>query len=185
MKNWILTAAALFAFAAAATAATNAPDDKRPAGASVNERTAGNRTVKFEALPDAAQAFIRDFYAQERVERIRFDPSARLFAYKVRLGRGDEIMFSSDGEWTDIESIGGIPAELIPPQVADYVKTKYPKQTVTAIGLERNGITARLSDGTELFFESNEHNLRQHMGTDRQHAKERGKRMMRQHDNSR
>ena len=83
---------------------------------------------------------------KDRVERIRFDPSAHLFAYKVRLDNDDEIMFSQNGAWTDIESADGIPMKLIPQQVADYVKNKYPGQTVTDIGLERNGISVRLAD---------------------------------------
>ena len=103
MKNWILTAAALFVFTTAATAAANAPDDdKRPDRTPMKGRMVENRTVKFDALPEAAQAFIRDFYAKDRVERIRFDPSAHLFAYKVRLDNGDEIMFLQNGVWTDI-----------------------------------------------------------------------------------
>ena len=164
MKNWILTAAALFVFTTAATAAANAPDDdKRPDRTPMKGRMVENRTVKFDALPEAAQAFIRDFYAKDRVERIRFDPSAHLFAYKVRLDNGDEIMFSQNGAWTDIESADGIPMKLIPQQVADYVKNKYSGQTVTDIGLERNGISVRLADQTELLFDSDEHNLRQHM----------------------
>ena len=79
MKNWILTVAALFVFTTAATAAANAPDDdKRPDRTPMKGRMVENRTVKFDALPEAAQAFIRDFYAKDRVERIRFDPSAHL-----------------------------------------------------------------------------------------------------------
>ena len=70
MKNWILTAAALFVFTTAATAAANAPDDdKRPDRTPMKGRMVENRTVKFDALPEAAQAFIRDFYAKDRVER--------------------------------------------------------------------------------------------------------------------
>ena len=154
MKNWILTAAALFVFTTAATAAANAPDDdKRPDRTPMKGRMVENRTVKFDALPEAAQAFIRDFYAKDRVERIRFDPSAHLFAYKVRLDNGDEIMFSQNGAWTDIESADGIPMKLIPQQVADYMKNKYPGQTVTDIGLERNGISVRLvADGALALF---------------------------------
>ena len=157
MKNWILTAAALFVFTTAATAAANAPDDdKRP-----------DRTPMKGRM----------------VERIRFDPSAHLFAYKVRLDNGDEIMFSQNGAWTDIESADGIPMKLIPQQVADYMKNKYPGQTVTDIGLERNGISVRLADQTELLFDSDEHNLRQHMAGTR--TKGSGDRMMRHHGNSR
>ena len=59
MKNWILTAAALFVFTTAATAAANAPDDdKRPDRTPMKGRMVENRTVKFDALPEAAQAFI-------------------------------------------------------------------------------------------------------------------------------
>lgn len=192
MKNWILAAAVLFTLTATATAATTAPDDdKRGDRPPMKERMVENRTVKFDALPGAAQAFIRDFYAQDRVERIRFDPSARLFAYKVRLNNGDEIMFSRDGAWTDIESADGIPMKLIPQQVADYVKSKYPGQTITDIGLERDGISVRLTDQTELLFDSDEHNLKQQMMRS-QHRKEgdnrmkgSGDRMMRHHDDPR
>ena len=137
----------------------------------MKERMTENRTVKFEALPGAAQAFIRDFYAQDRVERIRFDPSARLFAYKVRLNNGDQIMFSRSGEWTDIESADGIPMNLIPQDVADYVKNKYPGEKITDIGLERDGISVRLADQTELLFESDAHNLKQHMMQGKKHMK--------------
>lgn len=168
MKNRILTVAALLVIAASATAATAAPQlDRHNDRMPVKERMVDNRTVNFDALPEAAQAFIRDFYAQERVERIRFDPSARLFAYKVRFDNGDEIMFSQNGEWTDMACAAGIPAKLIPPQIAADVKEKYPGRAVTEIGLERNGISVRLADGTELLFDSDEHNLRRHLMRDR------------------
>ena len=180
MKNWILAAAVLFTLTATATAATTAPDDdKRGDRPLMKERMVENRTVKFDALPGAAQACIR------------FDPSAHLFAYKVRLNNGDEIMFSRDGAWTDIESGDGIPMKLIPQQVADYVKSKYPGQTITDIGLERDGISVRLADQTELLFDSDEHNLKQQMMRS-QHRKEgdnrmkgSGDRMMRHHDDPR
>lgn len=193
MKNWILAAAVLFTLTATATAATSASDDDNRANReAMKERMTENRTVKFEALPGAAQAFIRDFYAQDRVERIRFDPSAGLFAYKVRLNNGDEIMFSRSGEWTDIESIDGIPMNLIPQDVADYVKNKYPGEKITDIGLERDGISVRLADQTELLFESDEHNLKQHMMQGKKHmkasdrrSKGSGKRTMQHDDNQR
>lgn len=153
MKNWILTAAATLRLhdgrnGGGKRSRRRQTPDRTP----MKGRMVENRTVKFDALPEAAQAFIRDFYAKDRVERIRFDPSAHLFAYKVRLDNGDEIMFSQNGAWTDIESADGIPMKLIPQQVADYVKNKYPGQTVTDIGLERNGISVRLarSDGAAL-----------------------------------
>ena len=92
-------------------------------------------------------------------------------------------MFSQNGAWTDIESADGIPMKLIPQQVADYMKNKYPGQTVTDIGLERNGISVRLADQTELLFDSDEHNLLQHMAGTR--TKGSGDRMMRHHGNSR
>lgn len=169
MKNRILTVAALLVIAASATAATAAPqNDRRRDRMPAKERMVDNRTVNFDALPEAAQAFIRDFYAQERVERIRFDPSARLFAYKVRFDNGDEIMFSQNGQWTDIACAAGIPMKLVPPQIAADVKAKYPGRTVTEIGLERNGISVRLDDGTELLFDSEEHNLRRHLTGGRQ-----------------
>ena len=168
MKNWILAAVALLTLTTAAAAAANAPDDdKRPDRAPAKGRMVENRTVDFDALPGAAQAFIRDFYAQDRVERIRFDPSARLFAYKVRFANGDEIMFAQSGEWTDIQSAAGIPMQLIPQEIADYVETKYPGQRITDIGLERNGISVRLADQTELLVESEQQNLRQHLTNDR------------------
>lgn len=178
MKNRILTVAALLVIAASATAATAAPQlDRHNDRMPVKERMVENRTVNFDALPEAAQAFIRDFYAQDRVERIRFDPSARLFAYKVRFDNGDEIMFSQNGEWTDMACAAGIPAKLIPPQIAADVKEKYPGRAVTEIGLERNGISVRLADGTELLFDSEEHNLRRHLMGGRQQPATHDKRM--------
>ena len=68
-------------------------------------------------------------------------------------------------------------------QVADYVKNKYPGQTVTDIGLEmqRNFGAARRSDGVALRFD--EHNLRQHMAGHTDESS--GDRMMRHHGNSR
>ncbi len=186
MKNRILAAAVLFLFTATATAAPTAPDDaKRDDKEAMKKQTVENRTLSFDALPGAAQAFIRDYYTQDRVERIRFDPSARLFAYKVRLNNGDEIMFSQYGEWTDIESVDGIPMNLIPQDIADYVKNRYPGQAITAIGLERDGISVRLADQTELLFESSEHNLKQHMKGAGKQTKSSGNRTTRHHDNQR
>lgn len=164
MKNILL--AALLLCATATTAAAQTAHGKKPADES--------RTVPFDALPGAAQSFIRDFYAADRVQRIRRDPSAKLFAYKVRMTDGDEIMFSRDGEWTDLESAAGIPTKLVPQEVASYVTSKYPGRKITEIGLERNGICVKLSDRTELMFESAEHNIGRHLSKGRHPAKTAG-----------
>ena len=157
MKHCILFIALLSGMTATATTISPTARDERTAA------EIKSRTIHFEALPDAARSFIHDFYAQERVKRVRTDPTAKLFTYRVRFTNGDEIFFSRIGEWTEMECPKGVPAQLVPQEVKDYVKSKYPGRTITAIGLENNGISVSLSDHTELTVPSETDNLRTRM----------------------
>lgn len=159
MKHWILSIAILLGMATTATAIVPSGDAEHMKA----RETGKSRTVVFDSLPGAAQSFIHDFYAQDRIKRVRMDPTAKLFTYRVQFTNGDEIFFSRGGEWTEMECPKGVPAQLVPQEVSNYVKSKYPGRTITSIGLENNGISVCLSDHTELTVPSETHNLRTHL----------------------
>lgn len=80
--------------------------------------------------------------------------------YEVRLSDGTELEFTRNFEWKKIDcehsnTYTAVPAELVPEQIATYVKTNFADQSITKIEKKRKGWEIELSSELEIKFNKN------------------------------
>ena len=80
--------------------------------------------------------------------------------YEVRLSDGTELEFTRNFEWKKIDcehsnTYTAVPAELVPEQIATYVKTNFVDQSITKIEKKRKGWEIELSNELEIKFNKN------------------------------
>ena len=80
--------------------------------------------------------------------------------YEVRLSDGTVLEFTRNFEWKKIDcehsnTYTAVPAELVPEQIATYVKTNFADQSITKIEKKRRGWEIELSSELEIKFNKN------------------------------
>ena len=80
--------------------------------------------------------------------------------YEVRLSDGTELEFTRNFEWKKIDcehsnTYTAVPAELVPEQIATYVKANFADQSITKIEKKRRGWEIELSNELEIKFNKN------------------------------
>ena len=116
---------------------------------------ADDRPVTFAQLPAAAQAFINSNYPDEKISYATVDDDLILPDYNVMLANGVKIQFEHNGSLEKIESRAGVPENLIPFQIKDYVKLHYPDALFIGYEVGRKSYEVKLSNRLELKFNKN------------------------------
>ena len=75
-------------------------------------------------------------------------------SYDVVFNTGDKVEFDKSGEWTEVRCRQtGVPAAIVPAQIAEYVKTTYPDAQILQIERDdRGGYEIKLSNRWEITF---------------------------------
>ena len=113
-----------------------------------------NRPVTLKQMPSPAQQFIaKHFLSAEimlsTVEGYMFDKN-----YDVVFKNGDKIEFNRTGEWTSVNCKGGVPAGIVPEQIASHVQAQYPGVKIIEIEKDDRHYDVKLSNRIELTFNS-------------------------------
>ena len=79
--------------------------------------------------------------------------------FEVRLNDGTEIDFTRKGEWKNIDCkhssiYTSVPAELIPVEIANYVKASFPNENIIKIDKDRRDWEIELSNRLEIKFDN-------------------------------
>ena len=101
----------------------------------------------------AIQQFVSTYFPKATILFTQRDDGE----YEVRLSDGTEIDFTRKGEWKNIDCkhsniYTSVPAELIPIEIANYVKASFPDEDIVKIDKERYGYEIELSNDLELKF---------------------------------
>ena len=113
---------------------------------------AEDRPLVYEQLPAPAKEFINANYPGEKVSYVVVDDDVIKPDYTVRLANGVEIQFENNGALEKISARTGVPAAVVPVQIADYVKTNFPDAVVVEYEIGRRDFSVDLSNGLELRF---------------------------------
>lgn len=135
MKKILIISAALFMFAAIAKA-----DDK---------------PISADQLPDAVKTFIKANFPTENILYASKEDGLLYPDYEVVLANGVHAEFYSDGALKSIESKDGVPADLIPIQIVEFVKVRYPDAYFVQYEVDRRRFEVKLSNRLELKFSRN------------------------------
>ena len=116
---------------------------------------ADDRPIKFEKLPAAAQKFVKTNFADNTVVFVTKDDDLIAPDYEVVLDNGTVLQFSSAGSLEKIEAFRtGVPQNLVPEKINDYVSANYPGTTYREYEQDRGKHEVKLSNGLELTFNS-------------------------------
>ena len=113
---------------------------------------AEDRPLVYEQLPAPAKEFINANYPGEKVSYVVVDDDVIKPDYTVRLANGVEIQFENSGALEKISARTGVPAAVVPVQIADYVKANFPDAVVVEYEIGRRDFSVDLSNGLELRF---------------------------------
>jgi hypothetical protein len=103
-------------------------------------------------LPNQAQSLINTYFADLPVALTKVDHDGLQKTYEVIFTTGGSIEFNHNGEWKNIEISTGVPMELIPEAIVDYLKANYPNQIVIQIDRDIYDYELQLDNGVELKF---------------------------------
>ena len=107
--------------------------------------------IKAEALPSAAQKFIKSNFPSCEVLYATKDVDFASVEYTVGLTCGYVIEFNGKGEWKDIDGKGkALPESIIPAPIRKTVEERFPGCVVTDINKERGGYEVKLNNGLEV-----------------------------------
>jgi hypothetical protein len=121
---------------------------------------AADRLISKEQLPAAAQAFIQKTFPGQTISYAKIDSDGRK-KYEVRLNNGTEIDFDKKGTWDKVDcNHSAVPADLVPANIANYVKSNFPDAVIVKIDKERYGYDVELSNDLELKFNKSGQMLR-------------------------
>ena len=106
-----------------------------------------------EQLPGDIQLLIKENFSNLSIARATF---ASGNYYEIVLSDHSILEFDTEGNWTKIECQGTeIPNPILPAAVVQFVKENHPGKFITRIEKERSEYEVKLSDHTELTFDSN------------------------------
>lgn len=135
MKRILAISAALCIFAAIAAA------DERP--------------ISVDRLPAAARAFLETIFPAEHVLYALKEDDLIYPDYSVILEDGVRLEFYNNGALKSIESRDGVPADLIPIQIVEFARVRYPDAYFVEYEVGKRHFDVRLSNHLELKFNRN------------------------------
>ncbi len=114
-----------------------------------------DRPVSLDKLPEAAREFLNQNYPSEDILYITKDDDIIYPDYNVALANGVQIEFYSDGALKSIESREGVPSGIIPIQIVEFVRVRYPDAYFVEYEVDKHHYDVKLSNRLELKFNKN------------------------------
>lgn len=113
-------------------------------------------TISYDKLPSAAQSFVETYYPDSKITRVEKDFDDGVVLYEITFSDGQEVTFSSTGEWVEVDAPDGksIPEGIIPDAIRSYLDTNYSGYGVNDITKTKNGYEVELVTGLDLRFDS-------------------------------
>lgn len=119
--------------------------------------SADDRPMAFEKLPVAAKEYIQTNFPGEKTTLVTKDDDLIFADYTVMLSNGIELEFEHSGALTQISSPNGIPAELVPVSIRNYVQTHYPDAGYLEFEIGKRTYEVKLTNRMELKFNNSFH----------------------------
>ena len=112
-----------------------------------------DKPVQVNQLPAKAQTFLNTYFKDAKVALATQDTELFSKSYDVVFNSGDRVEFDKAGEWTEVRCRAGVPSQLVPGPIAEYVKNMYPDANVLQIERDTRGYEVKLSNRWEITFD--------------------------------
>jgi len=116
-----------------------------------------DRPIPFVQLPQQAQQFVKEHFADNSVALVKKDVELNETSYELIFTSGSRVQFDRKGNWTDVEcKYTQFPMEIIPQPIRNYLSQNYPEIKVCKIEKKsRKRYEVELINDIELMFDSN------------------------------
>ena len=113
-----------------------------------------DKPVQVTQLPAKAQTFLNTYFKDAKVALATQETELFNKSYDVVFNTGDKVEFDKAGEWTEVRCRQtGVPAQIVPAQIAEYVKTNYPDALILQIERASREWEIKLSNRWEITFD--------------------------------
>ena len=113
-----------------------------------------DKPVTFEQLPQAAQAFIKQNFADREIAFAKVDKDWLDATYDVLFTNGEKLEFNKKGEWKEMQcKLNSVPEKALPAAIVKFVNDKYPGAKVISIEKDRYEYEVTLSNFWEITFD--------------------------------
>ncbi len=121
---------------------------------SIGIARADKYTINRDALPETAQAMLKEHFPKAKIGMIKVDKHLlKKTDYDVRLVNGTKIEFNNSGKWTSVDCKNrAVPSGLIMKPIRNYVSKNFTDVKIVKIQKKSSGYEIKLSDGVELKF---------------------------------
>lgn len=111
------------------------------------------RKISVKRLPEPARTFIGKYFTGVTIVSAEKEKDDGKVSYSVRLSEGTELEFDKAGFWTDVDcGFSVLPDGILPEDIAEYVESSYPQETVYKVERKAGGFEVALTGGAELMF---------------------------------
>ncbi len=111
------------------------------------------KPITVNELPQTAQQILKKNFPNMKVALAKVDNEIFDKSYDVIFTDGGKVEFDKKGQWTEVKLKNNfVPMEIIPSQIRDFLKDKYPGEKVVSIERDSNDYELRLSNRFELTF---------------------------------
>lgn len=123
----------------------------------VSTQAGNDRPISFDQLPAQSQQMIKKYFPNQSVALVKMEREFSGKSYEVIFTNGNKAEFDRKGIWKEIDcKYTELPSEVVPLQIANYVRTNYPDLKITKIEKKsRNRHEIELLNGMELEFDAN------------------------------
>lgn len=111
-----------------------------------------------EKATDRSRKFAEAYFPNETVSLVKIKESKFDRIYTFALSNGCRLQIDEMGRWKEIDcrtlskSVAGVPLDMLPDKIGDWIKAEYPHQTVALAEWNKWGYELRLSDASKLRF---------------------------------
>lgn len=108
-----------------------------------------DQVITFDQMPEAAQAFHKQYFAGKvpLVVTVDWDD------YTIRYESGEKVEFDKQGSWKEIDCRASqVPVELIPEEIKANIAATFPGAVILKIDRNRRGYEVKLNNGLEVEY---------------------------------
>ncbi|MBN9351266.1 MAG: PepSY-like domain-containing protein [Chitinophagaceae bacterium] len=108
-----------------------------------------------DKIPDEITNYINHNFKDHKIRRAAKEVDKDKTEYEIILNKKVELEFDGDYKIKEIESKHGIPSQLLPSRLLEYIKVHYPDFKIIEWELNEDGHKVELSNKTEIRFNAN------------------------------
>lgn len=117
-------------------------------------RADDDKPVTVNQLPQAAQEFINQYFANISVSYAKVEEDFAGKTYDVIFSNGSKVEFNRKGMWTDVNcQREAVPSGVVPTAILSYVSDNHGDANVVEIDRDKIDFELKLSNGAELVFD--------------------------------